>query len=174
MAHPVPGERIAPVSGGYVVPKHRVEADLKLLHEKPLRVLLHLAEQAARHSGRELPSDLLNDDGRFFPVTVPSDGQVRLVRRRSIVWVEVAREHQEDPESGSPLVSPEDPDSATAQVQIQFEDGSRAEGDITWVLPQGRRRVSDFLDAADTFFPLTGGFGVRLVNRERIALIELA
>jgi len=174
VAYPVPRERDPTVSEGYAVPKHRVEAALKLLHEEPLRVLLHLSERAARHSGREHPSDLLNDDGRFFPVTVPSDGQVRLVRRRSIVWVEVAREYREDPEGGSPLVSPDDPESATASVRIQFEDGSRSEGRVCWVLPQGRRRVRDFLDAADLFFPVQAGDTVRLVNLDRIALIELA
>jgi hypothetical protein len=161
------------VSDGYAVPKHRVEAALKLLHGEPLRVLLHLAERAARHSGRERPSDLLNGDGRFFPVTVPADGQVRLVRRKSVVWAAVDREHEEDAQAGSQLVSADDPESAVARVTIQFEDGSRAAGDLCWVLPQGRRRVSDFLDAAGTFFPLSEGSSVRLVNRERIALIEL-
>jgi hypothetical protein len=160
------------VSGDYSIPKHHVEADLKLLHEEPLRVLLHLAGQAARHSGRELPSDLLNGEGRFFPVTVPSDGQVRLVRRRSVVWAEVAREHEQGEEGGSSLVSPDDPESATACVRIQFEDGSSSEGRVCWVLPQGRRRVRDFLDAADPFFPVQVGDRVRLVNLERIALIE--
>ncbi len=161
------------MSGDYAIPKRRVEADLKLLHEAPFPVRLHLAERAARHSGRELPSDLLNGEGSFFPVTMPSDDQVRLVRRRSVVWAEVARDDEEDEEGGSPLVSPDDPESATALVRIQFEDGSRSEGEICWVLPQGRRRVRDFLDATDTFFPVSQGPRVRLVNPERVALIEL-
>jgi hypothetical protein len=161
------------VSGGYAVPKHRVEARLRLLHQEPRTVLLHLGERAARHSGREVPSDLLNEGGSFFPVNDPGEGQVRLVRKRSVVWAEVAAAEEELAEGGASVISADDPESTVQSVRILFEDGSDAVGEIRWVLPPGRRRLRDFLDAAEAFFPLCEGDRVRLVNRDRISLIEL-
>jgi len=161
------------VSEAYAVPKRSVEADLKLLHQEPQAVLLHLADRAARHSGPELPSDLLNADGTFFPVTLPGGGEVRFVHRGSVVWAEVEAADEEGAEGGGPLVGPADPDAAEASVLVLFEDGSRAAGKIRWTLPEGRRRLRDFLDAADRFFPLGTGSRIRLVNRECVSVIEL-
>lgn len=161
------------MSEAFAVPKYRVEAGLKLLHQEPVRVLLHLAERAAHHSGRELPSDLLNGKESVFPVSLVDDGRFVLVRRLSVVWTEVGRADERTAEGTPSLVSADDPEAASATVDIQFEDGSRTGGEIRWILPEGRRRPQDFLDAAATFFPVCDGDVVRLVNRERIALIEL-
>lgn len=157
----------------YAVPKRGVQARLKLIGREPADVLLHLSEGAARHRGRELPSDLLNEDGQFLPVQDPSDGETRLVHRRCLLWVSVAAEEESAAGGAGSSVEAEDASATCERVRVVFEDGSELVGTLRWVLPPGQRRVRDFLEQADAFFPLHVGDRVKLVNRERVASVEL-
>jgi len=157
----------------FAVPKHAVAARLRVVGREPAEVLLHLSEGTPRHGGRELPSDLLNEDGTFLPVQDATGGEIHLVRRRSLLWVSVAADDEEGPGDGGPAVDAEAPGVTSERVRLRFEDGSEIVGLLRWVLPAGRRRLQDYLEQADTFFPLYEGERVKLVNRERVASVEL-
>lgn len=162
------------MNGEYEVPKHQMRVRLRLLHQEPAEGLLHLSEAAARHSGREFPSDLLNGDGRFLSLHDPSGTGFRLVRRESLVWLSMTA-GEEQKETGSTwLVSEDDPEATVERVRIVFGDGSDVAGTLRWVLPAGQRRVRDFLEQADLFFPLYGDDRVTFVNRERLVSVEPA
>lgn len=156
----------------YAVPKRGVRARLRTPGQEAVEGVLHLSEAAARHRGPELPSDLLNGDGDFLPVADPATGELRLVRRRSLLWVSVelsAEAHSE----ASPVVDRDNPEAVDERVRIRFVDGSDVAGLLRWVLPAGRRRVRDFLEETETFFPLYAGERVTFVNAERVASVDL-
>jgi len=157
----------------YTVPKHAVTARLRLVGREPADVLLHLAEGAARHRGRELPSDLLNQDSAFLPVQDAAGGEIRLVHRRSLLWVSIAADDERGPDGGASATGADDPGVTSARVRVLFDDGSELVGSLRWVLPAGQRRVRDYLEQADTFFPLHVGERVKLVNRDHVASVEL-
>lgn len=157
----------------YAVPKHSVTARLRLVGREPSDVLLHLSEGAAHHRGRELPSDLLNEDGAFLPVQDPAGGEIRLVHRRCLLWVSVSADDERRPGGGESATEADDPGVTSERVRVLFDDGSELVGSLRWVLPAGQRRVRDYLEQADTFFPLHVGDRVKLVNRDRVASVEL-
>ena len=164
---------MSPDDEGYAVPKQAVQARFRLLGEEIAEGRIYLSETAQRHDGRELPSDVLNGDERFLPLASASDDVVRLVRRRSLLWVS-APLSAEDAGAATPVIAREDPEAASESVRIRFEDGSEVSGTLRWILPAGRRRVRDFLEHADPFFPLLAGERVTFVNRERVASVEIA
>lgn len=156
----------------YAVPKRGVPALVRVPGRDATEGVLHLSEAAARHRGPELPSDLLNGEGDFLPIADAATGKLRLVRRRSLLWVSVDLSIESRSEA-SPVVGGDHPEAVDERVRIRFEDGSDLTGLLRWVLPAGRQRVRDFLEQAEPFFPLYAGDRVTFVNAERVASVDL-
>jgi len=67
-------------------------------------------------------------------------------------------------------------DAALAQsthrhVQVVLDEGTPVRGDVTYLQPEGRRRVQDFLNVPQRFMVLRDGALARLVNKRRIAWV---
>ncbi len=154
----------------FAVPKHRVGATLRLLGQPPVEVELFLGDNAARHSGHERPSDLLQMAEPFLAVQL-KEGGVLFAARRSVLVLSVAS----DVELGDEDLPVEDlaaEESKTAAVMVRLEDGSSISGNVVYLMPQGHRRLQDYLNALpETFLKLRSGDLVHLVNKERIVLV---
>ena len=63
--------------------------------------------------------------------------------------------------------------SATERVEILMEDETHFRGTVSYILPEGSRRLQDFLNQKDRFLVLRDGETVRLLNKNRIVRIAV-
>lgn len=162
------------MSERFQVPKHEISARVLLPGGSRRELTLYLGERAARHSGPERPSDLLNGDERFVPVRFPERG-FALLRRRSIVAVRVDAEDElagtaDDEELFGPDAAPEGVERR--EVRIVLEDGTEVTGTIAYAMPPGERRLQDYLNRGRPFVRVREGDHVDLVNSERVVRVE--
>ncbi len=166
-ADPVVPEFVVP---DFAVPKHKVGATLRLLGQAPVEVELFLGESAARHSGHERPSDLLQMAEPFLAVQLKAGG-VLFASRHNILVLSIAS----DVELGEEDLPVEDlaaEETKTADVVVRLEDGSSISGNVVYLMPVGHRRLQDYLNALpEAFLKLRNGDLVHLVNKERIVLV---
>jgi len=154
------------------VPKREIQAEIVLFGQKPATLRIFLNEHAEGHTGFERPSDLFNGRGAFIPASEKKGGLV-LLRRQAVTSVTVAAD--EEFSGGEPRVEDLAPDQATTMtVEILLEDASRAHGTITFLMPEGQRRLQDFLNLPDDFLVVRDGEHARLINKHRIARITIA
>lgn len=148
------------------VPKLRFPAEIVLPGSAPLPFQLYLAECAARHSGAERPSDLLNGDESFLPAA-DEHGEIQFLHRDTlmVVTVEAALEADADPGICAALASSE---ANSMRVLVTLDDGSSLRGTIRFLMPEGRRRLQDFLNLPERFLRLEDGSLIHLVNKRRV------
>jgi hypothetical protein len=151
------------VSEGFRVPKRTIPVDVTLAGQAPAQLALYLSEHAERHSGTEYPSDLLNGGDEFMPAT-EAGGRIVILRRRAIMVLSVAAEHEEV----RPSQVAGDDQVTTVTVELQLEDGTYVNGELCYWRPEGKRRVQDYMNTADEFIPVWEGDVVHLVNREKV------
>lgn len=147
----------------YRIPKRQVRAEVKLPGQAPRKIQLHLASQAEQHYGQERPSDLLNGTESFLPA-VDQEGEIGFIPREAVMILSVPAEHEMETEG----VASEGA-ARTERVEIIMEDGTRIQGDVTYVLPADQERLLDFLNTADRFFRVHDDLRVHLVNKHRMA-----
>lgn len=147
----------------YRIPKRQVHAEVKLPGQAPRKIQLHLASHAEQHYGQERPSDLLNGSESFLPA-VDQEGGIGFIPREAVMILTVPAEHELELESVASEAA-----ARTERVRILMEDGTRIQGDVTYVLPAGQERLLDFLNATDWFFRVHDAPRVHLVNKHRVA-----
>lgn len=156
---------------GYEVPKREVEAEIVLVGETPRPIRLFLAERARHHSGPERPSDLLNAaDEPFLPVREPEAGLV-LVHRAAVLVLTVPATVEEGPEPEPEGSGPGG--TVDGEIHVRLEGGAELSGVVREPMPEGERRVQDYLNRAGPFVPLRDGASIRFVNRSRIVRVKL-
>jgi hypothetical protein len=151
---------------GFVVPKHPIPINLKLAWLPPKELELYLAEHAARHTGAEHPSDVLNGNDLFIPAR-DADGRHLLFQRTEVMVISVAAKHEErqvdegESEEGA----------TTIELELTLEDGTRVEGVISYWRPPGQRRLQDYLNTSEQFVRIREGDIVHVVNRDKIVSV---
>ena len=156
----------------YRVPKREVIAEVVLFGQPPASMTIFLSDRAETHSGFERPSDLLNRAGAFIPAAEKKGGLV-LLRRDAVTTLSVLA--SDELGGGEPRAEDLAAEQATRlQVEIVLEDGSKACGTLTYLMPEGERRLLDFLNLPEGFITLRDGDRIRLVNKNRIARITTA
>jgi len=148
------------------VPKRQVPAQVLIPGRPPMSMMLFLAECAGTHAGTERPSDLMNGEQVFFPATDVQGGTVFL-RRDAVMVLTVASvdERGDDPDVVRPLASDE---ATQVRLDVLLEDGSMLRGDLRFLMPEGKRRLQDFLNLSDRFLLLEAGDQIHLINKSRI------
>lgn len=162
------------MSERYQVPKHEAPARVLLADGSRRRITVYLGEQAEDHAGPERPSDLLNGSERFFPVSFPDAG-FALLRRTSVLVMTVDVEHELVGATEAEDVFGPGPDPEGLErhdVVLFLDEGSEAEGTMTFVMPPGERRLQDYLNRASAFVRLRDGDRVRIVNTDRVVRVE--
>lgn len=160
-------ETASPVSEEYQIPKREVVAEATLAGESPREIRLYLGESAERHAGPERPADLINGPGAFIPAT-DAEGRFLLMQREAISVLTVS---WEDHLGGQDLEGLDSELATTLRVHLRLIDGRELNGTVTFVRPEGQRRLQDYLNGAELFFAVREEDSVHLVNRRQIAWI---
>ena len=160
------------MSEHYRVPKREVAASVALFGHPAAAVTIFLSDSAQNHHGAERPSDLFNGPGPFIPALDPAKGPV-LFHRDSILAVTVAAEE----EFGSNADRAEDlayEASMSIEVEIAMQTGDLIHGTLTFIMPEGQRRLQDVVNQSEQFLTLRVENNARLINKRRIARISAA
>src|SRR5262245_56813136 len=119
--------------------------------------------QAKLHAGPEEPSDHLNDESSFFALRL-SDGEVLLVAKEQVAWVEFPLS-EADTQFDVPHVG--------ITVELALADDSCATGSVFPETRADRARLIDFLNEySPPFLPVFGTDATRLVNRRIIVYVK--
>jgi hypothetical protein len=150
----------------YRVPKHKVSVELTMSGRLPTRANLFLSELAESHSGVERPSDLLNGEDTFFPVLDP-EGSMVLLHRDAVMVLSVPfdAEFAEDDPRTTALKAEE---AVSVNVLVVLEDGTSQEGTVTYLMPDGQRRLQDFLNLPERFVTLRQEGRALLIHKGRV------
>lgn len=144
------------------VPKSATPVEIKEHGGGIRRCVVFLSEGAQPGERGERLQDVLANR-RFLPLQ--HEGGVRFASNRHLVWVRMdllSALDELDPEAeGSEA-------SASARVALSLDDGSSLEGVVRYLLPRAGRRVLDYLNALEAFFPLRTSDQLYLVNRDRV------
>lgn len=153
----------------YKIPRLEVPAQLAMVGRQVRSVSLFLGERAQSRPGPERPSDLLQAGVDFIPAL--ERGNIIFVNLENVLVVSVPAEIEFDTQELQLL------DAALAQsthrrIQVVLDEGTPVRGDLTYLQPEGRRRLQDFLNVPQRFVVLRDGALARLVNKRRIAWVS--
>jgi hypothetical protein len=144
----------------FKVPKRQVRARVALEGGVSLTGVLFAAAAGPDGAPGRVADHLNNETERF--VALATEQQRYLVRKSQIVDVQIAGAEMED----------ELPESEVAERQVEVRvtllGGARLEGRVLYSMPEGRRRLLDYLNAAPPFVPMLGDDRLTLINRDRI------
>lgn len=157
------------MSDEYRVPKREVAAEVTIAGQKPVTLKLYLAGQAASHAGYERPSDLLNGSDPFFPV-MEKKGRLALLQRDAVVIMSVPAGDERggnEPGADEAIVGT----LSSERVEVRLDDGPSVKGLVEYVMPEGSRRLVDFLNLGERFLAVRQDGTIHLINKSRITRI---
>jgi hypothetical protein len=147
------------------VPKRRVLAQIVLPGGEAREVAVFLAEAVPGSGAPERLSDLLNGETKFIPAMDAATEAMTFVHSVAIAVARVESRHElRDVDQLTILTEHE--------VEIRLVDGQRLQGLITYVQPEDRSRLTDYLNEAPSFLRLLQGDRVALVNKRHVAYVE--
>ena len=100
---------------------------------------------------------------------VRREDRFELVRARQIRWIRV--EPSEAFGEVDPLAETSS-HAASHALRVVFDDGQSIDGVVRYFLPEGRRRVTDYLEALGGILPLRTDDHLYLVRLAHVARIE--
>lgn len=129
-----------------------------------MKGVVFLSTSAYTHLGRQTLLDLLQEKERFFPFR-SENGAFSITNKSTITHVR----YDPPPKEAvvCPLGSPE-------KVVITFVGGEQLQGTIIIDLPEGRKRLIDFINAANGFFTMQSDNSAHLVNASQVRDISPA
>lgn len=151
----------------YKVPKDMARVILKVPPLEPVDGLVFLSACAETHQGQETFFDLLQRPKDFIPVKSEADPTL-LVRKSAIHWAKIL-----EPERVEWLYYQDREGAPVRTIRCRFGDGEELEGAVSIVAPEGRRRVSDFLNQHEGFLHLESPRGLYLVNLAHVVAVSI-
>jgi hypothetical protein len=148
------------------IPKWRTRVDVQMPNGQVFAVAVYLSENATDHTGPERLSELLNRSQDFIPAFDLERDQTLFLCRRNLSVVRALLDIEADPDEQHTL-----PEEVSIRVVVQ--GGRDVEGTLTYVRPDGRDRVIDFLNEPPMFFPVLEKDRVALVNKQHVIRVEL-
>lgn len=128
-------------------------------------VAVFLSEASPGSDGERL-SELLNSETKFLPAQDVATEAMTFVHSVTIAVARVDAKHEL-----------RDVDRITMRtehaVEVRLADGQRLRGLFAYVQPEGRSRLTDYLNDAPTFLRLLQGDMVALINKHHVAYVEL-
>jgi len=151
------------------IPRVRIRAQLLLAGRRQKEVDLFLSETARTHEGHEKPSDVVAAEQDFLPAL---DGDALVfINLAQIMMVTVDSDTEYNDAEMTLLEAARDQNSSR-QIEVVLEDGTTLNGEVAYLMPEGQRRVQDFLNGPERFFRLRDGEHARLVNKSRVLWIR--
>jgi hypothetical protein len=131
---------------------------LALTAGEPSMGAIFVMDRVPHHDGTETVLEMLNRPDAFFPFRPDTPGPVLLVAKAHTVAISVP---------GAPIADPARLSAAqAADLELVLEGGSSIAGRASFELPDGHRRLLDYLNATqDAFFAVTQGATTHYVNR---------
>jgi hypothetical protein len=159
------------MSQRFAIPKKVVHASVTMPDRKERKVELFLGDCAASHAGGERVIDLLTSEARFIPVRDVESGQVILLQRSAMMVLSVPLEHEirADREDGGLL------ETEIAQkflIQVVLSDGSTRKGELNYIMPEGMRRLQDFLNLPEPYMSLRDGETAHIISKTHITEVH--
>jgi len=145
-----------------IVQKVRVPVRVSQPNQDPRDGWFLLFPKAVDGESPECIVELLNSPRVVLPF-IQQDGLILLLTRQNIDWVAVGSSVPDDL-----VLRPGYRVTHSQRVELRFTDESRVDGIIQWDSTHRNLRLSDFLNWCDDFFVLKTGFGILVVNRQRI------
>jgi len=146
------------------VPKRRVLAQIVLPGGEAREVAVFLAEPPPGIEGERL-SDLLNAEGQFIPAQDVATEAMTFLHGRAVAVARVSAAHELRDVDRLTLLTEH-------EVEIRLVDGQKLQGLFTYAQPEGRARLTDYLNDSPPFLRLLQGDQVALVNKRHVAYVE--
>ena len=127
-----------------------------------LDVNLFLSYQAEAHAGQENILDLLNSKRAFIPVEDVLTNEILLIGKTRIVHVTL-----DDRNEGN-----EAPGQVELPVILELLSGETVDGSLFTDLPDGKKRLSDYLDLSGQFICLRQEKSDLILNKSFILSVK--
>jgi len=127
-----------------------------------LDVNLFLSYQAEGHAGQETILDLLNSDRAFIPVEDVLTNEILLIGKTRIMHVALDERNEKS----------ESPGLVELPVALELLNGEMVEGSFFTDLPDGKKRLSDYLDLTDQFICLRREKNDLILNKSFILSVK--
>jgi hypothetical protein len=145
-----------------------VPAQIQTAGRQLRNVTLFLGDRAANHAGHERPSEMLNSGIRFLPALERDAIEFMCVDTLLVVTMDADLEFgNEEARALEHAYGTE----GHRRVVVDLDDGTAVRGDLTYMLPQGQRRIQDHLNNDEPFFTVRDGNRVRLINKRHVVLV---
>ncbi len=142
----------------YQIPKLKIDVKLALLDEEIESGCVFLTET---YRGEATLESFLNHEGeRFFPFR-QEEGQVRLINKNNVVYLET---DETEPVEKELLSSP-------IGIEVVINQNMRVKGLIYSNLPADTLRVSDYINQDDRFLAIYAESGKYIVNMDRVLYV---
>lgn len=143
------------------IPVRRVPVEVAQTDGSHQRFQLFVSEHSPHHEGPETPSEAITGARGFVPAIDPADDSLVCLKVDAIMWMKVdARLERPGPEAETIPTEHE--------VEIVLSGGERCQGLLTYVRPEPRDRLSDFLNEGDGPLRIIQGDEMILVNRRHV------
>ena len=153
----------------FCIPRVRIRAQVALAGRCVREVSLFLGEHAQLHGGHERPSDVLESSRRFLPAL---DGDALVfINLEQVAMVSVAAELEYTADEMAVLAAAQAQNSSR-RIGVILEDGTALSGEVAYSMPEGQRRVQDFLNCTERFIRLRDGDHARLVHKSRVLWVR--
>jgi hypothetical protein len=147
----------------FQVPTHEVAAKVLLDDGRVLDCGIFASDAGPAGHPQTLFERLNENEEEFIPVRSGEDGF--LLSKSGVVTVEVA-------DAASEMVGMDQDAGIEVPVRLSLTGGLSLLGRFHIVMPPGRTRVLDYLNAAPRFLPLLGEGRVTLVQRNYIVSVR--
>jgi hypothetical protein len=144
------------------VVKFKQRATILFSTQGSLDVNLFLSYQAESHAGHETILDLLNSQRAFIPAEDVLTNEILLIGKARIVSLTLYERNETE----------ESPGFIELPVILELLNGETMEGSFFTDLPEGRKRLSDYLDFTEQFICLHKGQDDLIINKSFILSVK--
>ena len=143
------------------IPVRRVAVEVAQTDGSQQRFQLFVSEHSPHHEGPETPSEAITGVRGFVPAINPVDDSLVCLKVDAIMWMRVKAALERPGPEADTIPTEHD-------VEIVLSGGERCSGLLSYVRPEKRDRLSDFLNEGEGPLKLIQGDEVVLVNRRHV------
>jgi len=140
---------------------HRIPVRIPAGPQGPLEAILFLPPPDPR--GQQGLVGRLNDDDAFVPASIA--GSIRLLSKGSLPMLACSEPLPE-------MIELEEFGASPVALCIRLRGGAEVSGTVRILLPNDKRRLLDFLNHPDRFFPMATDSGTVVINKDWIDSVE--
>jgi len=140
---------------------HRIPVRIPSATQGPMEAILFLPPPDPR--GQQGLVGRLNDSDAFVPASI--EGSIRLLAKASLQMLACSEPLPE-------MLELEEFGASPVGLRVRLRGGAEVSGTVRILLPDDRRRLLDFLNHSDRFFPMATESGVVVINKDWVDSVE--